>query len=258
MITASLDGIVRDVIMRRGYTFHKYIRFLVYAKNCLRELTFDDLKVYNTIILPTTDYNAVELPSDYQDYVRVAAMSGQKLKPLVETDKLNPLVARTADFSATTYAAAGSDSNTNPTLYTYFYPFYWNTVTWNNFGEFTGRMYGMGAGSQPDVFAVFRERNQIQLSELLSVDSIVLEYISDGMNSDAATRIDPYAIETIAAYIIWQHKEHTRTYSINEAELAKQEYISQRMILRARKSDLTTEVLKRRFQAATYASPKSL
>ena len=40
-------------------------------------------------------------------------------------------------------------------------------------------------------------------------------------------------------------KESTRTYSEGERERAKQEYITQRQILRARMSDLTMEKIKR-------------
>lgn len=256
MTFTTLDNIVRDFIMRRGYTIHWYVPFMVYAKAALRELSFDDLKCINTVLLPVGSYNEVDLPNDYMDYTLVAVKSGQNIKPLVETDSINPLIARDANFDPTTYANIAANT-TNQIFYGNIYPFYWNTVTWNNWGEPTGRLYGIGAGVQDDVFSVFPERNQIQLTEHLSVDKIVLQYISNGMSSDAATKITPYAYETISAYISYQMKENTRTYSTAEAQLAKQEYIDQRLILRARMSDLTTERLKRLIQKAAVAAPKS-
>jgi hypothetical protein len=85
-----------------------------------------------------------------------------------------------------------------------------------------------------------------------------MQYIGSGMNADAATQITPYAFETIDAYIMWQMKENSRTYGDGEAERARQLYIAERQILRARLSPLTTEVMKRAMQRATYSSPKSL
>ena len=46
-------------------------------------------------------------------------------------------------------------------------------------------------------FQIFKERNQIQLDQTYSVENIVLQYVSDGQEADAATQIDPYAIKTI-------------------------------------------------------------
>jgi len=255
MTTVTLDSIVMNFIMKRGYTIHRWMPFMVYATECLRTLSEDDLKVINTMLLPVGDYNEVELPDDYLDYVLVGVRAGQNVKPLVETSKLNPLINRSSDFSPIPYANS-EDNAGNQIYYGTLYPFYWNTVAWNSYGEPTGRFFGLGAGSQDDVFSVFPERNQIQLTENLSCTEIVLQYISDGMNSNAATQITPYAFETISAYIMWQMMEHTRTYSTAEAERARQLYIGERQILRARKSDLTKEVFTRIVQRGRVASPK--
>lgn len=258
MVWTSLDAIVRDFIMRRRYTMHDWIAFMVYSKNCLRELSFDDLKCVNTKKLPVNqDDNTVEIPNDYQDYVNVNVQAGQHLKPLVESDKINPLVNRDSDFNPIRYDDI-SQQESGQVLFGYLYPSSWHTVTWNSYGEFTGRMFGSGAGFPDDTFSVFKERNQIQLCETISTDYIVLRYISNGLSADAATQVDQYASETISAYIMWQMKEHNRTYSEGEKERAKQEYINQRMILRARMSDLTKERLIRALQRANYASPKSI
>lgn len=257
MTTVSLDQIVRNLIVKRRYTIHIYLDFLVYAVECLRTLSMDDLKVINTMELavdPNT--NSIDLPDDYLDYVQVGIRSGQNTKPLVETDKINPLVARTADFTPTSYGAIGTNDS-NIIYYGAIYPYYFNTVVWNNYGEFTGRQFGYNSYND-DTFSVFPERNQIQLTERLSVSHIVLRYISDGMNSDSATQITPYAFQTISNYIMWQMKENSRTYSDSESERARQLYINERLILRGRLSDLTTERLKRSLQKAVYGSPKSL
>ena len=257
MTTISLDAVVRNFLLKRQYTLHWYLQFIVYAKDCLRQLNEDDLLCINTKLLPVNDYNAVDLPSDYLDYTLVGVKVGQNVKPLVETNKINRMINRNSDLEPIKYSESESNPN-NEVNYGALYPFYWHTVYWNSYGEPTGRMFGAGAGVQDDVFSVFPERNQIQLTENMTVDNIVLEYISDGMNADAATRITPYAYDTIDAYIMYQMKCNTRTYSAGEAEYAKQDYIDQRKILRARMNPMTIEMWKRLFQRATYASPKSL
>lgn len=255
MVNTTLDSIVRNFLMKRRWPIHYWIECMVYAKDSLRIMNLDELQVINTRRLVVNAQNAVDLPNDYLDYVQVSVQSGQNIKPLVETDKINPLIARTSTFQPTTYGALASNAN-NQIFFGTLYPFYYNTVYWNSYGEPMGRMFGLGAGVQDDVFSIFPERGQIQLTERLSIDHIILEYISDGMTADAATKVTPYAYDCIDAYILWQHKEHNRTYGEGERERAKQEYISQRLILRARKSDLTMERVIRTFQKGTYGAPK--
>lgn len=255
MTTVTLDAIVRNCLLRKRYPIHFYLDFMVYAVRCLAELSLDDLKVINTKILPVNSYNAVDLPNDYLDYVTVGIKSGQNIKPLVETTKINSLTDKDSNFASVSYNS--TDNNSDLQLYYgYSYPFFWHTVSWNQFGESIGRMFGFGAGIQDDVFRVVPERNQIQLTENLSVTEIVLEYVSDGMSSDSATRITPYAYETIAAYINWQVKENSRSYGLGDRQVAQQEYIAQRKILRARLSDLTPEVLRRIIQKNSFGSPR--
>lgn len=259
MTVISLDAVVRNFLIKRGWPFHWYIQCLVYSKDCLRILAEDNLDIFNTKKLPVDpNTNAVDLPGDYLDYIDVGLEAGQNIKPLVETDHINPLIARTSDFTPTTYGQLGLVNTNSVIYYGALYPYYWNTVFWNSYGEFTGRLFGFGAGAEDDVFSVFKDRNQIQLSEKLGVSNIVLKYISDGMNADAASQITPYAYETIETFILWQYKEHSRTYSDSEAERARQLYIGERKILIARISDLTSERLKRSFHKATYGAPKSL
>jgi len=256
MTLTNLNSIVNNVLNRRKYSIHFFLEFLIYASDCLRELSMDDLKVVQAKKLSVNEYNAVDLPNDYLDYVKVGVEVGQNVRPLVETSGLNRMVNRDADFNPIPYYNP-QKGNTNPIQYGYLNPINWWGVNFNEYGEFTGRQFGAGAGVQTDVFTVVKERNQIQLTDhLTGLETIVLEYISNGQSADAATQIDSYAIATIEAYILWQMKESTRTYSEGERERAKQEYITQRQILRARMSDLTMEKIKRIIAENTYLAPK--
>ena len=112
MTTASLDFIVKNYLLKRGYPLHWYMQFMVYAADCLREITFDDLRVINTKILPVDQtINAADLPEDYQDYVTVGVMIGQRIRPLVPTSTLNPLVNLDVDQN---YTPQEWQDNTTP------------------------------------------------------------------------------------------------------------------------------------------------
>lgn len=259
MTSVSLDSIVKNVLLKRGYPLHWYMQFLVYAADCLRELTFDDLRVVNTKILPVDQtINAANLPDDYQDYVLVGLMVGQRIRPLVPTSTLNPLVSQSSTFEEQEWSdnSASTDSG-QAQLYYGNVPFaQWYTVHYNSFGENIGRFFGYGAGYQEDNFQIVKERNQIQLDQYMYAENIILQYISDGTNADAATNIDPYAISTIKSFIVFQMKAHNRNYSMGEVQLAEQDYIKERKILRARKADWSIEKMRRIVQKNTMAAPK--
>jgi hypothetical protein len=262
MTTASLDFIVKNYLLKKGYPLHWYMQFMVYAADCLREITFDDLRVINTKILPVNQkINAAELPEDYQDYVTVGVMIGQRIRPLVPTSTLNPLISLDVNQNYSeqewTDNVVPPGSNENQLYYGALPYAQWFTVRYNDYGENIGRFFGLGAGYQEDTFQVFKERNQIQLDQKFYVENIVLQYVSDGQSADAASLVDPYAIRTIQAYIDFQMKAHNRTYNMGEKQLAENNYIKERKILRARKSDWSVEKIKRIVQKNTMGAPKS-
>jgi hypothetical protein len=258
MVQYTLDSIVKQALLLKRYPLAYYIDFLVYAKYCLAELALDDLKNVRTKLLTVNDYFAVDLPNDFLDETKVGVMVGQQIRPLVPDNSINSLNNYDSNFAITTYASEQQNDNDEELFY-YFNSWMnglYLTTFWNSYGEPLGRQFGF-SGGYSDTYKVVRERNQIQLNEAIGVDTIVLEYISDGTDADSATQITPYAVATIRAYIDWQHKANNRTYNDGQRELAKQEYMRERKILRARMSGLTLTTLKRIVAKSTYAAPKS-
>jgi hypothetical protein len=258
MVFYTLDAITRNYLIRKGYPLHYYMQGLVYSAACLRELTLDDLKIINTKILSVDpNSNQIELPYDYVNYIQIGIEAGQKIQPLVELNSLNSVPAYTSTFQPTTYQTKQTDQNGNLLYYGYLLPLLWNTITWNEYGENIGRLFGWGQGSQPDTFTVIKELGVIQINNDMSIDKIVLKYVSDGQSADAITQIPSEAYDTILTYIAWQFKEHSRSYSEGEKERTRQEYLTARGILRARMNDLTMEKIMRIFQKNYYAAAKS-
>lgn len=256
MVASSLDSIVRQTLIKRGYPLHFYTQFIVYAKECLRELTFDSLQVFNEKLIPINSTNSFEIPNDYQDYALVGIPLGQGIRPLVEDKKMTSLNNFDSNLNIVPYVD-NTDENVSIIIpYNGLSLGNWYTTHYNSYGENIGRFFGRGR-NYIDTFKVIPERNQIQLNESLQgFDYAYLKYLSDGSDSGSSTTIDSYFEQTISAYIIFQHKEHNRTYGLGERQVAKQEYISQLKIARARKSGLTLEVLKRIINKNSYAAAR--
>lgn len=252
MTVISLDQIVKNILIKRGYSLHWYLDFLVYCKDGVREIAFDDpIFSVRYIALPVNqDDNTVEIPNDYQDYTRVSAWVDGYLRPLVENNNLQLIPNYDSSFQVEPYSngvAIATEQQTNLLYSNNFLTPYWYMVNWNNFGENTGRMFG-GIGNYIDGFRIDKARNKIKIDDNLFIENIALEYISDGMDSDSATKIDAYAQNAIEAFAMWQFYLHNRTYSQGEAMSMYQLYTNERSILRARLSDLTVDKLKRLVQ----------
>lgn len=229
----TLNNIVRSVLHQKQLSIHWYLQFLKYAADCHRELTFDVMKSISARRLPVTDYKAVVLPCDFVDWIKVGVEVNQKIQPLVQTSGINRLNKLDAEGNKTLFGTTDTESIV-------YAGSSWFPGLFDDYGISAGRWFGIGAGSEGDTFKFLPERNEIQLNEALDVDEIVLEYVSDGSGSDAATSIEPYAQKTIEAYIDWMYKLHSRSFNISERREAEREYYQQLRFLRARKSDLNT------------------
>jgi hypothetical protein len=253
MTVISLDQITKNILLKRRYSLQWYIDFLVYAKDAMREIAFDDpIFAIRYKVLPVNqDGNTVELPNDFQDYCRVSGWVDQYLRPLVEDNSLQLVPNYDSEFAIEPYANGIATETSNQQIYYngYLSP-YWFNVNWNIYGENTGRQFG-GIGAYADTFRINKSRNEIKINENLFIPNIVLEYISNGMDADSATHIDSYAQFCIEAFAMWQFYLHNRTYSQNEANDMYNKYVTERQILRARLSDLTIDRLKRIVQANT-------
>lgn len=240
----SLDGIVKSVLMQKGYTIHFYIQYLKLAGDCLRELHFDTLRVIQTVKLPvdrTNGVNIVTMPCDYVDWVKVGIPYGQEVRPLVQNQGINRLNNYDSAGEKTSYGVAACWATGA-----------YNTII-NDYGEHMGRQYGHRQSGMTDGLKELRERGEFQLSELVETDWIILEYISNGTGlSDAATSVDPYAQRTIETYIEWKTSRNRNNPISQEAEA----FYAQLRILRARKNPLRPGDIIRMLNRGTHSSLK--
>lgn len=250
----SLDQIVKNILLKRRYPLHYYLDFIIPAKDCLRELSFDlPMETLRYQIITLNSINQGELPNDYTDWARVSARVNQYLHPLVEDNSLDTIPNYDSEFTEQPYSSGvATDTAATTSLYTGYAAPYWFTTNWNSFGENTGRQFG-GVGAMADTFKIDKRRNIIKINEYLSVTEIVLEYIGSGIDADSATHIHPYAQNCVESYCLWQFYLHNRTYSQNEADDMEAKYNNEVLKLRARFSDLTLDKFKRIAQGNAIA-----
>jgi hypothetical protein len=254
MTVISLDQVCKNLLLKRRYSLHFYLDFLIPAKDCLRELSFDlPINTLRYKVLPLNENHALDIPSDYQDYARVSYRVGQYLRTLVPDDSLDLIPNYDSNFDIQPYSSGIASDPTNPSLFYLGYSApYWWTINWNAFGENLGRQYG-GVMAYNDTFKENRTRNEIKINENLNITEAVLEYIGDGMDADSATHINSYCQNAIEAYCMWQFKEHNRTYTESEAQVAKADYDNEFEKLTARLSDLDIPLFKRIVQKTSIA-----
>lgn len=188
MIFTNLDIITRRALLENGYPIHWYAEYLFNASTCLRELTIDTLKVINTKRLPISSEGYLDLPDDYMDDVALAFDLGAMLQPIPHKSNLNPLQIHSPTTGA--FEKQPTISNVGIGTGDLFYPFVGYTWYWNvsDYGEPTGRVFGANGGN-PNGYAVFKERRQIQVYSRNGGDAI-LQYISDGQSVDSASMVD--------------------------------------------------------------------
>ena len=255
MILATLDTITRRGLLESGLPIHYYFEYLLHGSTCLRELSFDTLKIVNTIQLPVNKYNAVDLPEDFVDDVAVCLPSSTTLQPLPRQNNINPIRLHnptTSEFvpphrPGTYQNSAGVDDS-----------FFWGSAGWlwywnvNDFGEPTGRFFGATGGTQRG-YKVVKERRQIQMSYDYSESSIVLQYISDGQSINSATQIDTQAIQCIRAWQEWKRSGNANNDYSPEAV----SFWNRKKNLRARLSGLTLVDVKNALRNGYTAAVKN-
>ncbi len=250
MNLSSLDQISKRCLLERSKPIHWYAEYLFHASTCLRELTFDTLKIINTKILTVNDYFAVDLPSDFSDEVMVGVPAGGRIQPVPQMTGLNPIRSVDANFGFVPYT---SNVDTNGGATYGFVPgamWFWNM---NEYGEPTGRYFGAGGGAKANGYQVFRERGEIQLTETFTSETVILMYISDGQSSDNATQIDTRAFATINAFIIWKSSPNRD----NDMSPEGRQFSKQKRRLRALLDDLTAVDIKNIIRKNQMGAPKS-
>ncbi len=234
---ANLDMTVRRSLLEKGLPIHYYAEYLFHQAAAIRELSRDTLQVVNTRTLSVNSYGAADLPEDFRDDVGVSVSVGNLLHPIPKRNNITPLRNTNSEGEFTMYSQDTNFSDisqygVNPT-----WIWYWNI---NDYGEPTGRYFGVGGGDGANGYQIFKERRQIQFTESFTADSVVLIYIGNGQSVDNATQIDWSAFRAIQTYSEWQRSGNANFKDSPEART----FYNERRLLRAALNTLTLTDIK--------------
>lgn len=224
----NLDQIVRSILLKKQLSIHWYVQYLKLAADCFRELTYHHLHSVEAVVLDLDETSAIKLPGDYVDWVNIGVGCRQIQYPLVQYPDIKRLPNKDKDGFSIPYGIKVSDD-------VYYVADQW-ALNVNSHGEYIGREFGAGQSSYGIGFKEIRERGIIQLSEAFAGNQVILEYIGDGSSCNSASRIHPYAQESIENYIDWQGSPGKTSNFSPEG----QKYYRSVEILRASLDSLTT------------------
>lgn len=222
MAFKNLDYIVRTVLSSTGeQSLDKYQQLLQFAVRGFRELNLQCSTVAKIKYIEMLDNKAIDLPMDYVKYLKIGIVINGHVVILGS----DPTLALNEDYSACgdpLEIAMNSDRNTDLSFLNFGY--WWSNGFHN--GQYVGGIYGLGGGyNKYGYFRVNEERNQIQFTSNIPTSSIILEYISDGLNPDGTASVPTQATECLIAYVMWKIKQYKRNTPLGEVKMAFDNYV---------------------------------
>lgn len=217
----TVDRIVRSTIMSRRYTIHHYGMFLHYGLSWLREMNFDALGEVKTWCYNLDSFKSITLPADYIDLSKIG----------IERDGKVQTIGSKASLARTKKPYSLYDEDNDNRLY----------VGGDGFGSLSAEVFNQ----HPNAYKILLEQNRIQFDTDMPNCKVYIEYLASGGELHGLSLVHPYAQAAMESYIIWQHKEHSRTISNYDRERARKEYFNARRTLLLRKSDLSLQTILR-------------
>ncbi len=220
-------------------------KILFHAKRAVQELNYDAFKELKVLQLTVDDTLRYILPSDYVNWVRVNLYKDGYLRPLTENIQILSSLAYLQDQTGTILFDLNGNAlspqfseidlqrlaGTKKSIYLNPQSTYDGQLGWNIDGVWyfeygLGERYGLNtetANFNP-TFAIDKRSGVINFNADMYGQSVILEYISDGMENgnDSLVSINKLFEKYIYAYV---------QYEILNSKLGVQEYI----VARARK-----------------------
>ena len=223
-------------------------KVLFHAKRAVQELNYDAFKEIKVLQLDITDQYRFVLPSDFVNWVRVSVYKNGLLYPLTENIQVNYAKAYLQDHQAKIlFDADGNalspefsdidiDRITGQKKSIYLnsghsfdgYEGYCYNGAWYFTADVAGGWFALNtetANANP-TFAIDKTMGVINFSSNIGSGSVVLEYVSDGMENgdDSKVHVNKMFEDYLYAYIeyaILQSKLNVQDYIVRRTEMRK-------------------------------------
>lgn len=191
----TISQIVESTLINEGDNgLHKYAQRLEWALRGVKKISLDVLPSKKAEQITINDNNTIDLPTDCINYIKVGILKGNVLIPLIRTDNGTfPLnCVKTLAYNPT------KKDIVNDSL-----------LLSVNYG------YRINQGYYKD----WSSNNQIILYNVEGVDSVYLEYISNGMQATSETLIDSRAEDFLIAWVEYLDRKYKKDNMFKQYEV---------------------------------------
>jgi len=233
MQTKTINIVVRESLLNKGYPIHYYLPFLHHAKTCLENLALDHNFGSNVkeVKYDITSYDRVTLTSACIDVIGVFGLYGGEMKTFLRNSKLTKVYN---EISAVKYPwdEAGStlpeysDMNTSSIL--------GNTSAY----DLPTVFFPSGSGTYE--YNVDLENSEVILKPGHGLTSVYVRWLAGAVSVSAVNVVHPNAVPTIHSYIEWMVAKSDGSPQ-SKVALLDDAYYNQKRILRGRMNPLSIE-----------------
>lgn len=223
MQVKSLNIVVRESLMDRGYPIHFYLPFLHHALTSLEKLSFDHNFGANVkeVELTITN-NRVILPLDCIEVFQVFGLYGSERKSLLLNDRITTIedTYKLDESTLPNYVNAVSSTILEPTIA----------------NEYPTVYYPDKAVDYD--YNVDLDKGELILGLRSNLDSVFIRYLTSSVSKTTANLIHPYAVPTIKSYIDWMVSRSDGSPQ-SKVSLLEAAYYNEKRLLRSRLNPLS-------------------
>jgi hypothetical protein len=264
-----IDDLVEDSLDQDSYLKNTLrSQFIKHAKKGVRMMNFNALNFVKGLELDLPPSLAVVLPVDYVDWVRVSVFNNEGyLYTLGENKKMPTAKSYLQDvdykilFDAQGFPLTGDTANNafaapfeRRTLSGALTEYYWDGYYGVDIGA-VARNINTSAYNENGEFKIDLERGSIAFSSDLIGRSILLEYVSDGLENEkiwgTKLAIHKYIIDAVHDYVYWQVIRKRRNVNATEKAAARHEYFNSRRLAKIRLGSMSANEILKAMSAST-------
>lgn len=211
MVTITLDEVIRKTLSKSSLPLHYYIKYLVIARDGLKEMHFSILPSEKTAELTLSANYEVTIPEDYVAEIGLYKSDDDKLIQLPH----NHLISSFNNLTP----FDKPDESTGEGL-----PLYSDEFN-DNIGHQFGAIY-----PRTDGYRIIPELNKIRIDNTTELTKVYLKYVTMPQKISNKSLIHPYIEPALVSYINWQVALYTNDRSVM---MKRSEFYNQRRLAKA-------------------------
>jgi len=231
----NIDEVVRSVIAdEQRNTLHKYIWYLHYALDFVREWNIDYHSNIVTRKVKLDDNNGFCYPDDYVNFQSVGVKLGDRIMAFTQDSSITSIT----EGNQPNKKFINEYESELPDTYGNIFPYAFYNLKSDNKEDVNLDVYLMGA-TYPGYYKIDHKRKRIQLSAEVKSDYVYLEYVTNGLQCTEMSVIPEIAIDLIKTYIKWKSCRYKQGINSPECQLWEREFSKVRGQLLVRQSNLS-------------------